>query len=137
MLIFTPQESPERTGERGCDRELSMLWGVQVRMEGVFSCPHSFTFSSRIPLPASPEPPDAGGRFLNIEIAIPGNCSREELPVGLRIRQWPSQQEPSLPSEEVAEESIFEALGIYGVPPENRDPRRVPFETCQSHRSRV
>jgi len=87
-----------------------------------------------MPLPPSPEPPEAFNALVNIGMAILGNCSGEELPVGSKR---PSQQEPSLPSEEVAEESIFEALGIYGVPPENRDPRRVPFGTCQSHRSRV
>jgi len=40
-------------------------------------------FSSRIPLPPSPEPPEAIGGVPNIGIAIPRNCSREELPGGV------------------------------------------------------
>jgi hypothetical protein len=45
----------------------------------------AFRFSLPIPLPASREPPEAVGELPNIGIAIPANCSREELPVGLRI----------------------------------------------------
>ena len=54
-----------------------------VRMErGLFSCAHNSRFSPPIPLPPSPEPPEAPGGIQNIEVAIPrelfkGRASRE------------------------------------------------------------
>jgi len=48
-------------------------------------CHTTFTFSSRTPLPASPEPPEAFTGLVKIGIAIPLNCSREGLPVGLAV----------------------------------------------------
>jgi len=43
-----------------------------ARMEkGLLSCAHNFTFSSPIPLPASPEPSEAFTGLVNIGIAMP------------------------------------------------------------------
>lgn len=36
-------------------------------------------------LPPSPKPPEALGELLNAGIPMPLNCSREELPVGLKM----------------------------------------------------
>ncbi len=49
-----------------------------------FSCVDTFRFSFPIPLPASPDPPEALAWFPRVGTAIPGNCSREEPLVGLQ-----------------------------------------------------
>jgi len=43
----------------------------------------------------SPDPPEALGELPNSGIAIPGNCSREELHVGLRMVLWLLRAYPS------------------------------------------